>query len=275
MSALSPSTNGMGGMLEPAKQFIQDFGKTKGWPYAIAWGQRISGTLLVLYIAFHVVTLSALTIPEAYNAKMKILQHPLFVIMAWLLAVPVIFHTLNGGRLLLYEIFGNRKDTLVLRWTLGLSVVYLVLLAGIMLLGNQSVSDLLFWVYMLAVSICLVYVTVNKLKSSGASIFWKLHRISGAFLFLMIPAHMIFMHLNPSVAHEAGVVLARLDNWFIKLIDLALVISVFYHAGYGLITICRDYVSLSSRSLRDGCTGVIIAVMALFAWIGVKLIFVI
>jgi succinate dehydrogenase hydrophobic anchor subunit len=91
----------------------------------------------------------------------------------------------------------------------------------------------------------------------------------------MIPAHMLFMHLNPSVAHEASVVLARMDNYFIKLMDLALVISVFYHGGYGLVALCRDYFSLSPRALRDGCTGVIVAVMALFTWIGVKLIFVI
>jgi hypothetical protein len=39
--------------------------------------------------------------------------------------------------------------------------------------------------------------------------------------------------------------------------------------------VCRDYLPLTSRLFRDGCTGVIVAAMALFTWIGLKLIFVI
>lgn len=67
-----------------------------------------------------------MTPPEIYDARMKLLRLPLFVLLEWLLAVPVIFHALNGGRLMLYEIFGNRKDALVLRWALGLSVAPVV-----------------------------------------------------------------------------------------------------------------------------------------------------
>lgn len=275
MSALSYLSNRVEGVLGSAQQSFQRLARIKGWPYVAAWAHRISGVLLVIYALFHVVTLSALTSPEIYDARMKVLQPPLFVLLEWLLAVPVIFHTLNGGRLILYEVFYNRKDALALKWVSGISVAYIFLLGFFMLLGNQGVSDLLFWVYMLAGSLCLVYVTIARLRLSGASIFWKLHRISGAFLFLMIPAHMLFMHLNPTVAHETEAVLSRMDNYFIKLVDLGLVISVFFHGGYGLVALCRDYLPLTSRLFRDGCTGVIVAVMALFTWIGLKLIFVI
>ena len=272
MSNSSYLKNGVGSVFGSVKQSIQIIVQIKGWPYAVAWAHRISGVLLVIYALFHVVTLSSLPSPGIYDAKMRVLQHPVLVLLAWLLAAPVIFHALNGGRLMLYEIFHNRKDALALRWTTGISIAFMTLLGFFMLLGNQRVSELVFWVYTLAGSLGLVYVTIVRLKSSGASMFWKLHRISGAFLFLMIPAHMLFMHLNPTVAHEAQTVISRMDNYFIKLVDLALVISVFYHSGYGLVGICRDYLSLSSQLVKDGSTAVIAAIMALFAWIGLKLI---
>ncbi len=267
--------NGVGKAVGKVRQSVRGSVQVKGWPYAAAWAHRISGLLLVIYALFHVVTLSALTSPHVYDARMEILKHPLFVLLAWLLGAPVIFHALNGGRLMLYEIFITRKDTLALRWTVTLSVAYFLFLGFFMLLGTESVSDLLFWTYILAGSLCLVYVAIRKLKSSGASIFWKLHRISGAFLFLMIPAHMLFMHLNPMVAHDAQTVISRMDHPFFKFVDLGLMFCVFYHGGYGLVGICRDYLPLSSRLISGGSTLLIAAVMALFAWIGIKLVFVI
>ena len=64
----------------------------------------------------------------------------------------------------------------------------LLLLALFMTLGNQSVSAILFWSYCTAVSITIAYLAFTRLKQSGASSAWKLQRLSGAFLFFMIPA---------------------------------------------------------------------------------------
>ena len=275
MSNSSGLQNGVGGLFGSVKQSVQNISQIRGWPYAAAWAHRISGVLLVFYALFHVATLSSLSSPEIYDAQMRSFQHPLFVLLAWLLALPVIFHALNGGRLMLYEIFHSRQDALALRWTAGMSMVYILLLGYFMLLGDQHISELVFWVYTLVISLGLVYVTIQKLKTSGASIFWKLHRISGAFLLLMIPAHMLFMHLNPTVAHDAQTVIARMDSYFIKTVDLGLVIGVFYHSGYGLVGICRDYLSPTSQLAKDGCTAVIAVAMALFAYIGLKLIFIV
>jgi succinate dehydrogenase hydrophobic anchor subunit len=64
-----------------------------------------------------------------------------------------------------------------------------------------------------------------------------------------------------------------MQNGFIKFIDLTLVIGVLYHAGYGLTAITRDY--LSSRLLQASLAYLIFLVIAVFAWVGIKLIFLI
>jgi succinate dehydrogenase hydrophobic anchor subunit len=110
---------------------------------------------------------------------------------------------------------------------------------------------------------------VVKIRSSGASLGWKLQRITGGFLLIMIPAHMLFMHLNPTVAHQAGVVIIRMQNVFIKLVDLSLVLCVLYHAGYGLYSITKDYFSHKHTQLLSGF--LITAIMVFFGWVGVKL----
>ncbi len=252
-------------------QYIQHLSRTHGWPYIISWGQRISGVLLVVYVCFHIITLSALQDPVLFENKMKMFASLFPAFFEWLLAVPVIYHSLNGGRLLLYELFGNRRDQLVLGWVYILSVSYIVLLGFFMAIGNQSVSAILFWVYMIVVSLFITFVTVKKIKQSHASVAWKLQRISGAFLFVMIPAHMLYMHLDPITGRDAQVIIARMSSSFIKLVDFMLVCSVLYHGAYGLLGICRDY--LSSRRLQVISTFSITILMAVFAWLGVNVIF--
>ncbi len=138
-----------------------------------------------------------------------------------------------------------------------------------MTMGNQTVSAIFFWVYTGVASGFVTYLTIMKIRLSGASIFWKLQRISGAFLFLMIPAHMIFMHLDPALGHDAQTIIARMDNIFIKLIDLMLVAAVLYHGAYGLLGIIKDY--LSSRTMRYCSTFFVVTIMLIFAWIGMRL----
>jgi succinate dehydrogenase hydrophobic membrane anchor protein len=142
-----------------------------------------------------------------------------------------------------------------------------------MILGTQSVTPVFFWLTVLVISLCLVVLVATRIWQTNGGLTWKLQRISGAYLFVMIPAHLLFMHLQPSVGHEASVVIARMQNIFIKLVDITLVTAVLFHAGYGLISISKDYVS--SQILQKLVTFTVIFVMAVFGWIGVKLIIVI
>ena len=85
----------------------------------------------------------------------------------------------------------------------------------------------------------------------------------------MVPAHMLFMHLNPSVGRDAEMIISRMRNPLMKLVDLTLVLSVFYHGAYGLFSICQDY--LPAGRIRIACGALIMAVMAWLSWVGIRL----
>jgi succinate dehydrogenase / fumarate reductase cytochrome b subunit len=250
--------------------YVAFYANTRGWAFILSWIHRTTGLLLLLYVWFHLITLSALSIPGDFDAKMALFSAPLIVFFEWLLAIPVIVHAVNGGRLMLFEIYGYRDDTAMIRWLFRVSAVYVGLLAVLMLLGNQSVSPIFFWLTVLIIAVICGYAFLARIWRLGHSQFWKFQRASGAFLLVMIPAHFLFMHLNPAVGKDSAVIIARIQNVFIKIVDLALVLAVVYHGGYGLFSVGKDY--LVSRRLQVLVTALIAVVMVLSAWIGLKII---
>jgi succinate dehydrogenase hydrophobic membrane anchor protein len=249
---------------------VADYTRNRGVAFAISWAHRLSGILLVVFLAFHVFTLSALTTPADYTEKMKLYRFPLLVVFEWALALPVVFHALNGARLILYESFRWRNDSALLNWAAGLTLLYGGLLAALMLMGNQNVSPVFFWLVAASAAAVAAYGLYARIGRSAHAWSWKLQRITGVFLLVMIPAHFLFMHLSPHIAKDAGTVVLRLQNPWIKLVDAALVVSAIYHGGYGLNSILNDYVG--SKELRVVGSGVIVFVMTIAAVAGLKLI---
>lgn len=254
------------GIIPPLARYTSN----RGVPYLISWGHRLSGILMVLFIGFHIFTLSFLSTPDAYADKMKLYRIPILAFLEWALAIPVIFHALNGGRLILYESFGCRRDDLLLKWVAGLSILYAVILAVLMLIGNQSVSPAFFWFLSISAALTAAYGLFARIRYTRHAVSWKLQRITGAFLLVMIPAHFIFMHLNPQVAGDAGQVTMRMQSVWIKLVDTVLVVSALYHGGFGLHSILNDYTA--SRNVLAAGTAAVAAAMAAAAWFGIKLI---
>jgi succinate dehydrogenase / fumarate reductase cytochrome b subunit len=250
--------------------YIAFYANTRGWAFILSWGHRITGLLLVLYVWFHLITLSALSSPQDYDAKMALFSSPLIVFFEWLLAIPVIFHAVNGGRLMLFEIYGYRDDTAMIRWLFVVSGAYVCLLAVFMLLGNQSASPIFFWLTVFITAVIGGYAFLARIWRLGHSQFWKFQRASGVFLLVMIPAHFLFMHLNPAVGKDSAVIIARMQNVFIKIVDFSMVLAVVYHGGYGLFSVGKDYIT--SRPLQILMTLLITVVMVLSAWIGLKII---
>jgi succinate dehydrogenase / fumarate reductase cytochrome b subunit len=250
--------------------YLAFYAKTRGWAFVLSWSHRISGLILVLYVWFHLITLSALSIPGDFDAKMALFSSPFIVFLEWLLAVPVIFHAANGGRLILFEIFGYRDDTAMIRWLFLVSAAYVCLLAVFMLLGNQSASPIFFWLTVFITAVICGYTLLARIWRSGHSPFWKFQRISAVFLLIMIPAHFLFMHLNPAVGKDSAVIIARMQNVFVKIVDLAMVLAVVYHGGYGLFSVGRDYIA--RRPLQILLTVLVAAVTVWSAWIGLKVI---
>jgi succinate dehydrogenase / fumarate reductase cytochrome b subunit len=248
---------------------VSFYARTRGWPFIIAWTHRITGLLLALYFFVHIYTLSFLASPVDYDSKMKIFGFFILSFLEWLLAVPVIFHALNGGRLILFEVFGRRNDESLIRWVLGLSATYILLLGLMMIRQDQSASLIVYWLPILVFSISLVYLVSLKIRRTENSMAWKLHRMTGVYLLLMIPAHLLFMHLEPAIAHEANTVINRMQHVSVKLLDLTLVLGVSYHTGYGLVSICKDY--LPPGSLQNVLTFLIALTIAVLGWVGMKL----
>ena len=244
--------------------------RSRGWGFIMTWAHRIAGLILVLYMLFHIYTLSALYEPAAFASKMKFVHNFVFSFLEWALSVPVIFHALNGARLILYEAFSTRKDTIMIRWVFVLSAIYVLTLALFMVMGNQEVSAGFFWLTVAITSTILSTIVYKRLWHTQNGMLWKLQRVSGAFLLPLVSGHMFFMHLNYKVGHDVDTILARISSPGIKALDVAFVTLVFFHAGFGLYTIVGDYVE--DKRIRSGLAVLISLILGVFAYAGAKIV---
>jgi len=245
------------------------YADARGCPFIISWCHRVSGLLLVGYVWFHIYTLRILSSPPIYDATMRFYSFSFSRILEWALAIPAIFHTFNGGRLILYEIFGYRNDASMICWMLGLSFGYLMLLAFFMLLGSQNVSPVFFWLITLVAGVVFAYRVASKMWRIPHSLSWKFQRITGAYLLILIPAHLLFMHLNHGMAHDATTVILRMQNPFIKGLNIILILGVLYHGGYGLWSLIGDYIG--SKRYRLALGALVLIIMGSLAFVGIKL----
>lgn len=103
------------------------YARTRGEAFVLSWFHRLAGIAVALFVWMHL--LSSFTTPALYDTKIGLLA----------LAIVLIFHSLNGGRLILYEVFGVRNDDSMIRWVWGLSLLYVLFLGLLMVIGNQEV----------------------------------------------------------------------------------------------------------------------------------------
>jgi succinate dehydrogenase hydrophobic membrane anchor protein/succinate dehydrogenase cytochrome b556 subunit len=249
---------------------LSGYAQSRGWGYLLTWAHRIAGLMLVLYMLFHVYTLSGLREPEVFASKMKFLQNFIFSFLEWGLAFPVIFHALNGTRLVLYEVFRVRQEAVMIRWVFVLSGIYVLALGFLMMLGNQEVSVAFFWLTIAIASAISSTIVFKKIWYTQNAVLWKLQRVSGALLLPLVSGHMFFMHLNYQVGHDVNTILARISSPGIKALDVVFVVTVFFHAGFGVSTIIGDYVE--DKLLRNGLQLVTSFILAVFAYGGAKLV---
>ena len=241
-----------------------------GMPYLFAWAHRISGIGLVLFLYAHIYTLSDLIEPVEFDLKMKWLDQVGLNYFEGLLVLPVIFHALNGGRLILYETFGSRQDKLLVAGVSGLTILCVLLWFLRMILPDIYLASFILDIALLA-GLTLAAVLIVTVRKSKMSIYWKIQRISGAFLMIMIPLHLVFMHANPAAGHDSAAILSRIrSDMLIRIADLLIVVSALYHGAYGLISIGQDY--LNSETLIRYVSILIAIVSFLFGWLGIKTI---
>jgi succinate dehydrogenase cytochrome b556 subunit len=215
----------------------------RGAAFVVSWLHRISGGFMLGFVAFHLLTLQALKAPQTYQARMAAYSHPMLAFLEWALAAPLIYHALNGGRLVLFESFGLRRDDRMLNAVLGVGFGYCAILALTMLSESLHLPVLPFWFAVFVAATALTFLGARRILQTPHGTAWKVQRLSGLFLLVMVPAHLFLMHMNPVVARDATTVLSRLQSPLIRFLDLTLAAAVIYHGAYGLMSIANDYVA--------------------------------
>ena len=97
----------------------------------VAWMlHRLTGVGLVLYLVLHVWGLKAITNPEAYNALIASYHAPIFKVAEFGLLIAVVYHALNGVRIVLIDFVGWSPNQRKLFWALGFVAVLLIGIGG-------------------------------------------------------------------------------------------------------------------------------------------------
>jgi len=182
----------------------------------------------------------------------------------------VIFHSLNGGRLILYELFRVRAEETVIRSMVILGLLYVFIVGFFFIENTQQISATLFWSITVAVSLIAFLIVLFKIWMTGNSILWKLQRLTGSFMFPMLIGHMLVMHMNYLTGHDSKTILLRMESPFIKGVDFVFIIFLLFHAGYGVFSIIADYIK--PGPVLKSLTILVIIAMAVSAYFGIRLI---
>ncbi len=98
---------------------------------------RLTGLALVGYLVIHVWGLKAITDPDAYNDLITSYHGPIFKVGEFLLLGAVVWHAMNGLRIVLIDFLGWSPNQRKLFWTLG-GVAALLFVVG----GYPSIAAL-------------------------------------------------------------------------------------------------------------------------------------
>ena len=95
---------------------------------------RISGIALIGYLFLHIYSLSPLSQGRAaFNAKMELYTTPFFMILEWVLFAFVLFHSLNGIRIVLVDwADGARYHAKLFKYSLAIGIVLFLAMGYIM-----------------------------------------------------------------------------------------------------------------------------------------------
>ena len=100
-----------------------------------------------------------------------------------------------------------------------------------------------------------------------------LHRISGAFLFLMLPFVLYLLQQSLYTESTFAYLQALVSPWYIKLIILALSWSFLHHFCAGIRHLLMDvHVGIGKDGSRASATGVLAVSLLLTALVALKLL---
>ena len=101
--------------------------KTGMW----AWvGHRLTGIALVVYVFLHLSFISTASLGDgeaSFNALMATTSQPLFVLMDFVLVIVVIYHAVNGLRVVLFDMgIGIKRQKLVFLIAMVIAAVLVI-----------------------------------------------------------------------------------------------------------------------------------------------------
>lgn len=98
---------------------------------------RGTGVALTVYLFVHIWALTGISKGrEAFEAEMKLFQNPLFTAMEFLLFIPVIFHSLNGFRIVLVDLGKGAKNHKSILKVVFVVAGILTIIMGYLILGH-------------------------------------------------------------------------------------------------------------------------------------------
>ncbi len=114
------------------------FGKnSEFWPTNMktgmwAWvGHRLTGVALVAYVFLHLSFISTASMGDgeaSFDSLMATTSQPLFVFMDFLLVILVIYHAMNGLRVVLFDLgLGIRRQKIVFWITMVVAAVLIII----------------------------------------------------------------------------------------------------------------------------------------------------
>ena len=104
-------------------------GTRAGW---WAWFlQRLTGVALVGYLFLHILVISTVQAgQDAFDSVLIVLQKPFFVVLDLFLIAAVVYHALNGVRVILFDLGIGLKQQAGLFWVCMVLTTILTLVAG-------------------------------------------------------------------------------------------------------------------------------------------------
>jgi succinate dehydrogenase / fumarate reductase cytochrome b subunit len=99
---------------------------------------RLTGVMLIAYLLIHIVALTGLQNPITWHEKMILFTSPVFLLFEYLLFLPILFHSLNGIRLVIVEWTesGSAKHKSMLTAVYAVSAILAVVM-GLIFMGHK------------------------------------------------------------------------------------------------------------------------------------------
>lgn len=91
---------------------------------------RLTGIGLVVYLVLHVWGLRAMTSRAAYNDLIAKYHAPIYKVGEFLLLIAVVYHAMNGLRIVLIDFLGWSPEQKRLFWTLGAVALILIVVGS-------------------------------------------------------------------------------------------------------------------------------------------------